>query len=253
MLQACGVTDKNRLRKTNEDCFAVDVAHGLCVVADGMGGHNAGEIAAQMAVDAVLEFGKPDASSVANWPLGYDDTLSPTGNRLRTAIHLANLQILEYSNDLAACSGMGTTIVAAIVIGNQLSVGYVGDSRLYVASSRGLKRLTVDDSWMTLMLTDDPGLDAASLRHHPLRNALTSAVGTRARTTVHIIEETLGDGELLLLSTDGVHGVLDDVQIDRLLRGCWDVGDGARRLVDAALSAGSRDDCTAIVARYLPD
>jgi protein phosphatase len=251
MLKACGVTDKGRTRPHNEDCFAIDEAHGLCVVADGMGGHNAGEIAAQMAVDAVVEFTRPDASAVAGWPLGYDDSLSPVGNRLRTAIHLANLQILEYSNDLAGCSGMGTTIVAAIVAGNRLSVGYVGDSRLYVASPHGLRQLTVDDSWMTLMLSDDPGLDAASLRHHPLRHALTSAVGTRARTKVHVVEDTLGQGELLLLSTDGVHNALDDDRIERLMRECGDVRDSARRLVTAAIDAGSRDNCTAVVARYV--
>ena len=126
-LRAYGLTDKGRVRPTNEDCFAIQEELGLCVVADGMGGHNAGEVAARLAVDAVVDFvrlrsletpasfgetGPPDA-----WPFGFDPSLSADGNLLRTAIHLANVQIREAAVASHDYAGMGTTIVAARVSG----------------------------------------------------------------------------------------------------------------------------------------
>jgi protein phosphatase len=143
MSRAYGVTDTGRIRDNNEDCFAVDEDLQLYVVADGMGGHNAGEVAARMAVDCVVEFIRntsgsarigatdPPARSRARWASGVDPALSRNGNRIRTAIQLANEEIREASRTVERYAGMGTTIVAALVDGSRLSVGHVGDSRLY--------------------------------------------------------------------------------------------------------------------------
>lgn len=223
MLRAYGVTDKGRVRPTNEDCFAVDESRRLLVVADGMGGHNAGEVAARIAVEAVTEF-------VAASP--EPSVEHPAGDLLRTAIHFAHLQVVEAARTSGEYHGMGTTIVAALVSGDRLTVGHVGDSRLYLATGAGLRQLTLDDSWM---------------------NALTNVVGARWGTTVHIAEEALAGGELLLLSTDGVHGVLDDRRLSRLLKSespDTSVEEVANDVVRAALQWGSPDNCTAIVARY---
>lgn len=248
MLRADGLTDRGRIRSTNEDRFAVDEALGLCVVADGMGGHNAGEIAARLAIDAIVDFVRNPEQR--GWSFGLDPALGEAGNRIRTAIHLAHLQILEEAGASDACAGMGTTIVAALVDGDRVAVGHVGDSRLYRLTGGRLRRLTDDDSWMASMLAHDPHADPVALLHHPLRNALTNVVGARSRTDVHVVEETLVNGDLLLLTTDGVHGVLDDARLERLLAGPGTPGNAAATIVHTALACGSHDNCTAIVARY---
>lgn len=262
MLRASGVSDKGRVRPTNEDCFAVNESLRLCVVADGMGGHNAGEVAARLAVDAVSDFvagatldralGRP-----TQHPFGTEPSLSDAGNLLRTAIHLANMQILESAGTSDRLAGMGTTIVAALVDGDCLAVGHVGDSRAYILpgarQGRGpegdrLMRLTDDDSWMANVLAQDPGADPVALLRHPMRNALTNVVGARPRTDVHVVEERLVGGEVLLLSTDGVHGVLEDHHLRGFLGPRLDPAQMAQNVVRAALANGSRDNCTAVVA-----
>lgn len=262
MLRAYGVSDKGRIRPTNEDCFAVDEALGLCVIADGMGGHNAGEVAARLAVDAVVDFVRtrreavrsfppegPLADSPETWPFGFDPARSGPQNLIRSAIQIANLQILEAALAADAFTGMGTTIVAALVDEDRLTVGHVGDSRLYVTRDGALRQLTQDDSWMAAVLEQNPQTDPGLYRYHPLRNALTNVVGARAGTEVHIVEEPLVGGELIVLSTDGVHGVLEAHRLEQLLSARDDLDGLARDLVEAALEGGSRDNCTAVVAR----
>ena len=145
---------------------------------------------------------------------------------------------------------MGTTIVAALLVGDTLSVAHVGDSRLYVFSDEHLRQLTLDDSWVTSILAEDPRVDPASLVHHPMRNALTNAVGALARTEVHVVEEKLAGGEFIAMTTDGVHGVLDESGMASLLSEGWDPAAIATNLVRAALARGSQDNCTAVVAHY---
>ena len=253
VLRAYGVTDKGRVRPINEDCWAFDETRNLCVVADGMGGHNAGEVAARIAVDTVVRFLASGSAAAANWPFGYDPSLSFAGNQLRTAIHLAHVQVLQAAVTSNRYSGMGTTIVAAFVDGNRLSVAHVGDSRLYLLAGGRIRQLTHDDSWMASMLAEDPAADLAALEHHPMRNALTNVVGAGRRTDVHVVEEVLRGGERLLLSTDGVHGELDDNRIEHLMLGSSDLEQAAAGLVAAALANGSSDNCTAVVASYSPD
>jgi serine/threonine protein phosphatase PrpC len=252
VLRAHGVTDKGRIRPINEDCWAFEPAQGLCVVADGMGGHNAGEVAARLAVDTIVDFLTSPALD-HDWPFGFDPSLSPAGNRVRTAIQLAHMHVLETAVTSDRYKGMGTTIVASLLDGNRLSVGHVGDSRLYVLANNRLRQITHDDSWMATMLAQDPSADVTRLEQHPMRNALTNVVGSKRRTDVHVVEETLEGGELLLLTTDGVHGVLDDERLARVMLDSADVRNTATSLVAAALARGSRDNCTALVARYSPD
>lgn len=248
MLRAHGISDKGRTRPTNEDCFAIDEASALCVVADGMGGHNAGEVAARIAVDAVVDYIK--GTPYEDWPFGFDAGLSYEGNLLRTAIYVANHRVLELAATVDAYAGMGTTIVASMVADDRLIVGHVGDSRLYVLNRAGLRQVTDDDSWMATVLANDPGVDPSILQHHPMRNALTNVVGSRLRADVHVKEEVMTGGEILLLTTDGVHGVLEARRIVQLLRDAADPSQAAGELIAAALARGSRDNCTAVVARY---
>jgi protein phosphatase len=259
VLRAFGLTDKGRIRPINEDCFAIHEDLGLLVVADGMGGHNAGEIAARVAVDAVVEVVREAHPSLprrsaegaeAEFPFGYDPSLSDDGNLLRTAIHVACVQVIEAAGSANQYAGMGTTLVAARVAGRRLSVAHAGDSRLYLLSAGRLRQVTRDDSWVASMLADDPDADPDALQHHPMRNALTNVVGAGARTDVHVAEHQLTGGELLLLSTDGVHGVLDGRRLERMMLQEEDPRCLARTLIGAALARGSRDNLTAVVARY---
>ena len=244
VFRAFGISDKGRIRPANEDCFAIHEDLGLLVVADGMGGHNAGEVAARMAVDAVVDF----FTALHNdCPFGLDPALSPEGNRIRTAILLANARVLESAVTVDAHAGMGTTIVAARIADGRLSVGHVGDSRLYLLSGGRFRQLTLDDSWAATMLAHDPLVDRALLHHHPLRHALTNVVGTRARTDVHVTECGVSSGDVVLVTTDGVHDVLDDPRLEQLLRRSQDAEALAREIVGRALAGGSRDNLTAVV------
>jgi protein phosphatase len=251
VLQAWGFSEKGTVRPTNQDRFAIDESLRLCVIADGMGGHNAGEIAAHMAVDAVLDVVRDKER--LGWPFGVDPSLSEAGNLIRTAIHLANMQVLEQAGRSSAYAGMGTTIVAALVVDGRMSVGHVGDSRLYRLAGGRMRQLTGDDSWMASVMATDPRANVSLLEHHPLRHVLTNVVGSRQRTDVHVIEEPLTAGDRLILTTDGVHGVLDDRRLERLVAEPDDLSVAASTIVRAAIARGSRDNCTAIVARYCPD
>lgn len=236
MLRAHGISEPGRIRTTNEDCFAIDEERQLLVVADGLGGHNAGEVASRLAVDSVVDFVREACASSPSpgpgWPFGFDPSLSEAGNRVRTAIHVANVRILETAMATDAYAGMGTTVVAALVHNGRLTVGHVGDSRLYLLADRALRPLTRDDSF------------AAA------QNVLTNVVGGRAKTDVHVSEAALSGGELLVLLTDGVHGTLNDRWLLRLLTSVDDVKAMATGLVEAALTRGSQDNCTAVVGRY---
>lgn len=261
MLSAYGRTDRGCVRRVNEDCFAIDESLGLCVIADGMGGHNGGAVAAQLAVEAVVDAVRSGSSATSPrrevatadgspWPFGYDTSLTDAGNLLRTAVHAAGIQVIEAAFTENGYAGMGTTIVAARAADGWLSVAHAGDSRLYVLANGRLRQVTEDDSWVATMLAREPGFSPALIRHHPLRNILTNALGTSARTTVHVMEQPLTGGEVLLLSTDGVHGVLEDDRLERMLLEDDNPRRVAERVVSAALTRGSGDNCTAVVAAY---
>lgn len=254
MLRAYGSTDKGPLRPTNEDCFGIDEHLGLCALADGMGGHNAGEVAARMAVDAVTDYvraaileGTPGDHQMS-WPFGFDPSLSRSGNVLRTAVLMAHLQILDAAMSVDRYSGMGTTMVVALVSDGRLSAAHVGDSRLYLFGPR-LRQLTRDDSWLVRVVAADSRGDRRLLQHHPIRNALTNVVGVGVRTDVHVIEEELRGDVRIVLTTDGVHGVLDEACIEQQLAEGGSQA-ASRNLLAAALARGSLDNCTAVVADY---
>ena len=249
MFSAFGVTDKGRSRASNEDCFAIHEPLGLVVVADGMGGHNAGEVASRMAVDVLSDYFSTDQ---AEWPFGFDAEVSAAANRMRTAILLANVQILESAITVDDYAGMGTTVVAAQVWGRRLVCGHVGDSRLYIWSGGSLRALTADDSWMASMLANDPGANPALLQQHPMRHALTNVVGTRPRTDVHLVETQLNAGDRILMTTDGVHEVVDDGRLERLISQDQRPEAIANAIVKTALARGSRDNLTAVVVDCAP-
>jgi protein phosphatase len=251
MVRAAAVSDVGRIRKTNEDSFLSDAEMRLFAVADGMGGHGAGEVASRLAIEATAGFIKRSALDTDfSWPYGLDGKLTFDGNRLRTAIYLANRRVFRAAESNDDYSGMGTTIVGLLVNGPRISIGHVGDSRLYLLRGGELEQLTEDDSWAATILAHDPKARTTDLSHHPMRNVLTNALGARDQVDVHLTERDLQHGDVMLLCSDGLHGVLDNAAMGEILERQTDVELAARELVETALDTGSRDNVTALVVRY---
>ena len=186
-LTAYGVTHPGRVRPNNEDALLWDASGGLFVVADGMGGHQAGEVASRMAVETVqsfLEASRGDHD--LTWPFGFDPALSMNANRLVTAVRLANRKVFQAGEDKPDLAGMGTTIVVALIDNETLTFCGVGDSRIYLLSGNVLQQITHDDSWVATVLARDPEFDRAQLAHHPMRHVLTNVLGAREDTEVEI-------------------------------------------------------------------
>ena len=251
---AHGATHPGLVRPVNEDAFYSDVAQGVFIVADGMGGHSSGDLASRLAVDVVrgfLEQSRTDES--ITWPFGIDLALTHDGNRVRTAIRLANSRLFKTAAEQAEHDGMGTTVVAAVLEGDVITFGSIGDSRLYLCRGGRLEQLTQDDTWVAAVLATDPGVDPALLQAHPMRHVLTEAVGTGEETSVAILSHELKAGDVLLLCTDGLHGAVPDGELQRILQADASASPAAAcaALIDAALAAGARDNVTAVVLRHL--
>lgn len=233
-------------RAMNQDHFGWWPELGLFVVADGMGGHAAGEVASQLAVETIHGFiaesaGVPDIT----WPFGLDVAQSIDVNRLTTAVRLANRRIYREGLEHQAMSGMGTTVVAALVEGGKVALVSVGDSRIYRWRQGAIEQLTADDTWLATVFGHKEAETADS--SHPLRHVLTSVVGTRDDVKPSAREEDLRSGDTLLLCTDGVHGRLDAAAISQVLATATGSPAQASAIVDAALARGTSDNATALV------
>jgi protein phosphatase len=234
-LAAHGVSNKGR-RKSNEDAMVLDRDRGLFVVADGMGGHNAGEVASALAVTTLHEF--------------ITDAGDANESTLTEALCLANDQVLSAAANNPTYEGMGTTVVAAYVKDGSIVFGNVGDSRIYLLHNGSLQQLTNDDSWVSRVLPADAiGTEEAS--RHPMRHVLTKVVGLREDMEPSVGSSAFVSGDTLLLCSDGLHGVVSDDAIASLLRKPVGVDEIARELVERALSSGSTDNITAVVVRKL--
>ena len=231
----------------NQDHFGTWPDLGLYVVADGMGGHNAGEVASQLALDTIRAFLRKSASSDDfTWPFGVSPTLSFAANRLMTAIKVANRRVFRASEERTEYTGMGTTVVAAIFEGARISFSGVGDSRIYSFDGSELTQITRDDSWV-VMLMKESGLDASAFEKHPMRHVLTNVIGARDQVDVHVQEFPVAPGDRLLLCSDGLHEPLGDERMASLLADALDARSAAATLVQTALDRGSRDNVTALV------
>lgn len=233
-------------RKMNQDHHGWWPDLGLFVVADGMGGHNAGEVASQMAVEAIHGFIAESASSAdITWPFGIEVKHSIDSNRLTTAVRLANRKIYSEGSKSPELSGMGTTVVAALVAENRITLVSVGDSRIYRFRDGALEQLTKDDTWLASVLGEKQAEDADP--QHPLRHVLTSVVGTRDDVKPGAREEQLEPGDRFLLCSDGVHGKLDLAALTHLLAEAKTADAGASQIVHEAIARGTTDNATAMV------
>jgi protein phosphatase len=250
MVEAFAISDVGLVRKSNEDSYVCDDRLRLYVVADGMGGHSAGEVASRLAVETIEGFiARSGDNGDVSWPYGVDPLLSLGGNRLRTAVFLANRRVYRTSEGRDDYAGMGTTVTAALVSDDRLSFAHVGDSRLYELRGNALVQITQDDSWVATILSSEPSLTKSDLAHHPMRHVLTNVVGARDQVEIQVGELAISPGVLFLLSSDGLHGLADEATIAGILAAGGRLEDMGRALVQAAVAAGGHDNITAVLVR----
>src|SRR5215471_8727556 len=237
MLEAYALSDKGCVRPNNEDYCLIDQERGLYVLADGMGGARAGEQASRMAVEAVADTvrsaGPPDSQVLIR------------------ATEEANRRVLEAAHSDPSLEGMGTTLVAALEVEGELAIASVGDSRAYILDDRGLRVITDDQTWVN-EVGRPLGLDEESLRNHPMRHVLTMAIGASTPLTINHYRIPLQNGQLVLICSDGLHGVLEIGQMERILASGRDgssLESRCRNLIEAAKDAGGPDNVTVVLIR----
>ncbi len=238
MLKTFSVTNIGRKRRMNQDYVysseqPVGRLPNLFVVADGMGGHNAGDYASRTAVETIVE-------KIAD---------SPESDPLRIfehAIQAANTRIRELAAAARELEGMGTTVVAACVGEGVLYVANVGDSRLYVVNRSGIRQITRDHSWVEEMVRRG-GLGRAEARNHPDKNIITRAVGAEDTVKADFFSVPIEKEDEILMCTDGLTNMLEDEQIRMILGGGRDIVEKAQELVNAANENGGRDNISVIL------
>ena len=240
--KAFGLTDVGRRRESNEDDFLLEPGRGVYAVADGMGGHAAGEIASKLAIETLREVLRRDVT-----PHDGAD-VDEAADGLRGAVVEANRRICESIRLHEERRGMGTTVVALVQSGRDAVVGHVGDSRVYLLRGDELVRMTSDHSWVNEqvklgLMNDD------TAQRHPMRNIVTRALGSRPDVVVDLATVAVLPGDVFLLCSDGLNTMLTDEQIHTVLAGRRDDPEAAcRELVQEANRHGGEDNVTVVVA-----
>ena len=236
MLQAAGLSNVGCVRKNNEDFFHIDPDLGLYLVADGMGGAQAGELASQVAVETVVKV--VSASPERNLAV------------LVSAFEEANRQVRSVAQSDRKRSGMGTTLVGVLECGQELALANVGDSRAYSFENGVLTQLTEDQTWAN-DVGRRLGLDSDKLKTHPMRHVLTMAIGVSDPLRVRSYSIVPKQGVLLLLCSDGLHGVVSAENISKGLRDEQPLEEKCHYLIEAAREAGGPDNITAVLLRIV--
>ncbi len=248
---AAGLTDVGRHREHNEDSYCILSDERLFLVADGMGGHRAGDIASRMATYAVSTFFNHYRGARAVWPFGYQDSLCEDENRLLTAIKIANQRIFEASVRHVEVQGMGTTVVTALFSKHdeQMYIAHVGDSRAYRVRQGEIELLTRDHSLVNDYLLVMPHLTEEQRGELP-SNVITRALGMQQTVAVDLRREKVEPGDLYVLCSDGLNGMIgDDVICGVLQHADDDVESATLRLVEDANNNGGEDNITVVVVR----
>ena len=241
-------SDPGLRRTSNEDSYSTRPDVGLFVVADGMGGHVAGEIASRVAVEAIEAFIEETAGADKNrtWPFPFDPSISLEANRLKAAFRLANRKIAAAIADAQELRGMATTASAVLFGVHRASVAHVGDSRVYVLRDGKLEQITADHSWVEEQVRAGT-MSRTAARQHPWRNVVTRALSGGEDPEVDVTEIAPARGERFLLCSDGLFGVVPDAQIADLLGQPIALDAICQRLVTAANEGGGPDNITAVI------
>jgi len=236
MFDSCGASHAGKVRANNEDCFDSVPDLGFFVVADGLGGAAAGERASALTVKTLVE-------EVRN------AEEAPTAGAVAQAIELANKRIRWEAENDPCLEGMGCTVTAAIARRDRVEVVNAGDSRAYRFSGGKLEQLTADHTWVNA-IAEASGLSEAELRNHPRRHVLTKAVGAEYSVAPDTVVSEFKLGEILLLCSDGLHGVTSPDIIASTLARDGSLQDKAQWLIDATLKLGAPDNVTVMLVRH---
>jgi protein phosphatase len=250
-IEAWGATDVGLKRRLNEDVYFLDREAGVYLVADGMGGHAAGEVASRVASDEIVrsyKSGRDDADET--WPEHWNPDHSAIANKIVDAIVAGHHRVTTVMNNDAELKGMGTTVVvAAHHFGDsKVIICHVGDSRAYRLRNGNLELLTRDHSWVheqvsAGFLTED------AARTHPLKNVVTQALGGSSEPSVDVLETSIEVGDVYLLCSDGLNSMLTDDEILALLADGGSLEATCTRLIDAANARGGNDNISVVLLR----
>lgn len=242
-------SDPGLRRTSNEDSYCTRPDIGLYLVADGMGGHVAGEVASRVAVEAIEAFIEETAGADKNrtWPFPFEPTLSLEANRLKAAFRLANRRIAAAIADSEDLRGMATTASAILAAPTHACVAHVGDSRVYVLREDSLRQITNDHSWVEEQVRAGT-LTPSAAKQHPWRNVVTRALSGGEDPEVDVTEIQPRPGERYLLCSDGLFAVVGDDTIAGILADRrLSLEEVCRQLIDAANAAGGPDNITTLV------
>ncbi|MCB0218302.1 MAG: Stp1/IreP family PP2C-type Ser/Thr phosphatase [Chrysiogenetes bacterium] len=252
--QSFGITDTGRVREHNEDALLTNDKLGLFIVADGLGGHNAGEVASRMTTEVMESFTKKALSGdEITWPYGPQADLTREENIVASSILLANREVADCAASEPEHMGMATTVVSLLIHEGEKStdaiIGNVGDSRIYRLRGSEFEQISEDHSlvgeqYRAGLLTRE------QMDTHPQRNIITRAVGSRDELEVDIFSVEIEKGDLFLLCSDGLNGELSDAAMCQiLLDNDGSLKKAGKALVDAALEAGGRDNVTIVLVK----
>ena len=244
MLKTFSITDIGKRRKLNQDYVytsEMPVGHlaNLFLVADGMGGHNAGDYASRYTIETIVD------------EISKSNDESPVFV-LEKAIKRANTLIRQKSEEETELNGMGTTVVAATIDGNKLCVANVGDSRLYIINNREIRQITRDHSLVEEMVRMG-GLKREMARNHPDKNIITRAIGALDDVDVDFFEVRLNKGDTILMCSDGLSNMIEDEEIRMIMQGQRDIVEKAESLVKAANNNGGKDNIAVVLVEPFAD
>ena len=250
-LRFVGLTDTGKVREHNEDTIAFDADIGLLVLADGMGGYNAGEVASGIAVKTIVNLVREQVEREDMNVQDRDSGLSRPTIILRDAIHRANKIIYQTARTQPQCEGMGTTVVAALFFDNKITIAHVGDSRLYRQRSDKLEQLTMDHSLLQ-ELVDRGFYSAEEAQRAANKNYVTRALGVEPNVEVEIQEVAVQKGDAYMLCSDGLSDMVEDEDIHLTINTFNDNLDTvAKQLIQLANDNGGRDNVSVVMATVL--
>ena len=249
-----GMTDVGLMREHNEDNLLVMPDYHVVAVADGMGGHRSGDVASRLAVSTLSDFFSVTVGRDGTWPFPADPNLTEEENYVVTGLRLANRRIFDRSLKTMADFGMGTTIVTAMFdkSATRVTIGHVGDSRCYRIRGEKISQLTRDHSLISDALHMAPWMTDEEIRRLP-PNVITRALGIREDVLVDLMTEETDTGDIYLLCSDGLSGLVKDPEIRDIVLNAQTLDEACRLLIDRANFHGGSDNITVVLARVEPD
>lgn len=253
-LRYAGLTHVGMKRTHNEDNFALLPDESLYIVADGMGGHASGEVASQMAVETLMSFFRMTSrDEEVTWPYKEEKNLRYDENRLVTAIKFSNQRIFEASAREARFKGMGTTIVTAFFTQGGAYLGHVGDSRGYRIRDHKIEQITEDHSLLNDYIKANKLVTEEEIENFPHKNVIVRALGMKDTVQVDINRLDPTEGDVYLLCSDGLSGMISDPMILEIVEGSDNLEEACEVLIQAANDAGGNDNITVAMVQFLGD